>query len=132
MTLGVRAMVVDEKEFVLLVRHSYSPGWQFPGGGVERGETAVGSLERELEEEAAVHLAGRPQLFGLYSNEAYFRGDHVAFYIVREFTFRPFTPTREIVAAQFFALDRLPVETTEATLRRIDEVKGALPIGANW
>src|ERR1044071_215243 len=38
-TIQVRAIVLDEKNGVLLVRHSYRPGWDFPGGGVERQDT---------------------------------------------------------------------------------------------
>jgi 8-oxo-dGTP pyrophosphatase MutT (NUDIX family) len=39
MTLGVRVVLLDGNR-VFLIRHTYLPGWQFPGGGVEPGETA--------------------------------------------------------------------------------------------
>ena len=39
-TLGVRAVIHDRAAgTVLLIRHTYVPGWQLPGGGVEIGET---------------------------------------------------------------------------------------------
>ena len=41
MTLGVRALIYDRhNDSVFLIRHTYVPGWQLPGGGVEVGETA--------------------------------------------------------------------------------------------
>lgn len=67
MTLGVRAVVIDKSDSVLLVRHGYVAGWHFPGGGVEAGETCTQALARELEEEARVALTGPPVLHGLFS-----------------------------------------------------------------
>lgn len=49
-TLGVRVAMI-EGERVFLVRQTYSPGWQLPGGGVEPGETAESAAARELLEE---------------------------------------------------------------------------------
>jgi ADP-ribose pyrophosphatase YjhB (NUDIX family) len=54
MTLGVRGVAFDADDRVLLVKHGYLPGWHFPGGGVEVGETCERSLVREMEEEARV------------------------------------------------------------------------------
>ena len=77
MTLGVRAALIRGEE-VLLVKHGYVPGWYFPGGGVEAGETFGEALEREVLEEAGARLTGPPQLFGLYRNAHASRRDHVA------------------------------------------------------
>ena len=46
MTMGVRAACFDEAGRIFLVRHSYVPGWHLPGGGIERGETALEALAK--------------------------------------------------------------------------------------
>ena len=124
MTLGVRAMVLNEKDgTVFLVRHTYVPGWYMPGGGVERGETLLQALSKEVLEEGNIGLTGEPRLFGIYYNNRASIRDHVALYVVRQFTqTAPRLPDREIAECGFFPLDALPEGTTESTRRRIAEV----------
>jgi len=55
--LGVAGAVFDDKGQVLLVRHSYAPGWQLPSGGVGRGEHPDTALRRELAEEVGLPAA---------------------------------------------------------------------------
>lgn len=123
MTLGVRAVVHDAaRNSVFLVRHTYVPGWQLPGGGVERGETFGQALEKELREEGNIVLTGQPELFALYKNAHASPRDHVALYVCR--TFRqtePRLPDREIAECGFFPLDDLPEGTTPSTKRRLQE-----------
>ena len=73
-TLGVRAAVIDAEGRSLLVQHSYAPGWMFPGGGVERGETAYDAVRRELHEEAGIVIEGEPLLHGVFANHQQFYG----------------------------------------------------------
>jgi 8-oxo-dGTP pyrophosphatase MutT (NUDIX family) len=132
MTLGVRAAIFDDQDRVFLVRHSYAPGWLFPGGGVERGETISDALSREIAEEGGIILEGTPVFHGLFSNEAKFRGDHVACFIIRHYRQKDWKPTIEIKETGFFPVANLPDGTTGGTRRRIDEImSGSLP-PAHW
>jgi len=133
MTLGVRALVIDEANRVLLVRHTYVPGYFFPGGGVEGGETMEAAMRRELVEEANVEAEGPLTLHGIYLNHAASSRDHVALYVTRDFRqTAPHVPDREIAEAGFFPIDALPATTTRATRARIAEVlHGAAP-SAYW
>ena len=133
MTFGVRGLVVDAAGRVLLVQHSYVRGWHLPGGGVEPGETMLEALTRELAEEGNIRLTGAPRMHGIFFNRRASRRDHVAVYIVDDFSQDgPFTPSREITHACFFALDSLPNDTTAGTRARIAEVLGGAPISEHW
>lgn len=133
MTFGVRAVVLNEQGEVFLIRHTYVPGWHFPGGGVEVGETAELSLERELVEEAGLVATERPILHGLFFNRGVSRRDHVAVYVLRRFRIESIKqPDREIAEAGFFALDRLPEGTTPATRRRLAEILSGQRPAKEW
>jgi 8-oxo-dGTP pyrophosphatase MutT (NUDIX family) len=109
MTLGVRAIVLDDEGRVLLVEHGYVAGWHLPGGGVEIGETLVEALAKELREEGGVTLAGPALLHGVFLNARLSRRDHVAVFVVRDFVWNgPPPATREISRAAFFPVDALP------------------------
>jgi ADP-ribose pyrophosphatase YjhB (NUDIX family) len=133
MTLGVRAVVIDDNGRVLLVRHGYVSGWHFPGGGVEVGETCAQALARELEEEARVGLIGPPVLHGLFFNAKPSRRDHVAVYVIRNFVvLGERAPDREIEEARFFPRSALPDGTTAGTRARLAEILDAAPIRDHW
>jgi ADP-ribose pyrophosphatase YjhB (NUDIX family) len=133
MTLGVRGVVLDRQNRVFLIRHTYVPGWHFPGGGVEIGETALDALGRELGEEACIALDAPPALAGVYFNRKISRRDHVLVYVIRDFTvLETKQPDREIAEAGFFPLDRLPEGTTTATRRRLKEILEGEAPSANW
>ena len=133
MTLGVRAVVLDGDGRVFLVKHSYVSGWHLPGGGVEVGETSRDALRRELAEEGRIELTGEPPLHGLFLNSHVSRRDHVAVYVVRQFSQdRLPEANHEIVACGFFDATALPEETTPGTRLRIAEVLEGREPTATW
>ncbi len=133
MTLGVRAAVRNEAGEVFLIRHTYTPGWQLPGGGVETGETVGEALAKELREEACIRLTGPAQLFGIYFNRNVSRRDHVALYVVRDFVVDEVKkPDMEIAEARFFPLDALPHGLTPATRRRLTEITEGIVPATDW
>lgn len=105
---GVKCLIVRDGE-VLLVRHTYGRRrvWRVPGGRSRRGESAVATAEREMNEELALsgldwrllatlelHLDGRAVSVQCLSAAA---GDRV-----------PDRDRAEIAEARFFAVAELP------------------------
>jgi len=132
-TLGVRAMVIDGTGRIFLVKHSYVDGWHLPGGGVETGETLLTALTREVAEEGNIQLVGAPKLHGVFFNSRMSRRDHVAMFIVRDFTQSgPPVPNHEIVEHGFFAPGALPDDTTRATRARVAEVFEGVAVSELW
>ncbi|MEQ1709395.1 MAG: NUDIX domain-containing protein [Terricaulis sp.] len=132
MTLGVRGLALDSAGRVLLVRHTYAPGWHLPGGGVESGETAIEAIVREMAEEGGVAAEGAPTLLGFYANHANFPNDHIALY--RFENWRACAPQNngEIAVRGFFALDALPEGVTLGTQRRLAEIFEGAAISDAW
>ncbi len=133
LTLGAQGVVIDGEGQVLLVRHSYRPGWHFPGGGVEWGETLLSALERELDEEVGVTLTGAPELHGMFSNFANFPGDHIAVFVVRQWQRREHYRRRgEIAESRMFALSDLPERIDPGTRARLAEIFDRTPPRPLW
>jgi ADP-ribose pyrophosphatase YjhB (NUDIX family) len=123
-TLGARAIVTDEQNRVLLVRHTYLNGWYLPGGGVEKGESFFQAIRRELREECAIEPV-QMRLCHLYFSEREGKRDHIALFHVSPFRqLEGQRPDREVAELRFFGCDELPTDTSPATRRRLDEFIG--------
>src|SRR5579883_481060 len=130
--LGVRALLVQEGE-VVLVRHTYQPGWYLPGGKVERGETAAAAMRREVAEECALAV-GEAKLCGVYSNREINRNDHILLYLAEDFTPLPRSWRHgiEIAESRSFPLSALPPDITPGTRRRLDELSRGRFVDEFW
>lgn len=132
LTLGAQGVLIDPDDRVLLVRHTYRPGWFFPGGGVEWGEPVELALARELEEEVGATLLSVPELHGVFANFASFPGDHIALFVARHWVRRDDHRSDEITEACFFGRHDLPQGTDAGTARRLDEIFDRAPKAALW
>ena len=132
MTLGVRIAVLNNKDEVLLVRHTYVEGWYLPGGGVERGETLEQAARKEVLEETGI-FANQLQLKSFHYNNNASPRDHVALYLCKNFSVQNvFSANREIAEVGFFPLSDLPEGTTRSTRTRLAELFDDVPVSPTW
>lgn len=129
-TVGVRMLLIHEGK-VLLIKHTYQPGWYTIGGGVDAGETLRQAMERELMEEVGAVLITPLKLFSVYYNRHDNQDDYVIFYIgdgeIKEKANSP-----EIAEFCWFSLDQLPADISPATRKRIEEYLGKQEISERW
>jgi ADP-ribose pyrophosphatase YjhB (NUDIX family) len=132
MTLGARVIAIDSDGRVCLIRHTYTPGWHLPGGGVERGETCLQAAIKEAREEAGLIIeANDLQLVSIHANFDNFPGDHVTIFLTRNWVTGSTDNALEIAECAFFALNDLPLGTTGGTKRRLAELAGA-KVSPSW
>lgn len=110
--LGCRVLAFDCAGRVLLVRHSYGSGrWLLPGGGIGREETPLAAALRELAEETACALEDPREIAVIEEPLAgTVNRVHV---ITGRARGLPQGDGREIIAAEFFALDALPADLAQ-------------------
>jgi len=131
-TIGARGILIDDNK-VLLIRHSYLPHWQFPGGGVDVGETFENTMRREVLEETGYLVNGAVELYGVFHNIEATNRDHLAIYIARDFEIaHQFKPSREIVDMQWFDINELPNNIATSAKRRIDEIFNGVAKDLKW
>jgi ADP-ribose pyrophosphatase YjhB (NUDIX family) len=135
-TLGVRAVVLDQRDRIALVRHTYAAQWYLPGGGVKKGESFQIALLRELEEEVALRDARIERILGVYHSRREAKDDHIVIYVVRVEVDPGAGLARadltEIEEAGWFVLDALPDDVSPATGRRIAEYRKGLVGSGPW
>ena len=129
-TVGARALVISGDQ-ILLVKHTYISKWHTVGGAVDKGETPVQAVQRELLEEVGITCLSPPKLISVYYNNFEKRDDYVILYIVKHFTQKNVISS-EILESQWFPLLQLPFDTSAATQRRVEEFLGIRELSENW
>ncbi|WP_236711285.1 NUDIX domain-containing protein [Novosphingobium barchaimii] len=115
---GVRILVLDGQDRVLLVRHSYgSDKWTPPGGGMRRSEDPLLAGARELREETGCRLI-EPRVLQI-SDENLHGSSNAVRIVVGRTGDEPRADGREIIEVRFFALDALPAHMPAGLARRV-------------
>ncbi|WP_235037653.1 MULTISPECIES: NUDIX domain-containing protein [unclassified Novosphingobium] len=115
---GVRVLVLDRQERVLLIRHSYgSDKWMPPGGGMRRGEDPLLAAARELVEETGCRLTEARLL--QISDEKLHGSSNAVRIVLGRTGDEPRADGREIIEARFFALDTLPAHMPAGLAARV-------------
>lgn len=104
--VGAMAVVLDDRNRILLFRHTYRDDypWGIPGGWLKAGEDPTDAVEREIYEESGYRIKARhPLVIG--GDKALRRLDLI---FLCALAGGAFVPSAEVSDAGFFALDELP------------------------
>ncbi len=112
---GVRAIIVNSNEEILLQHRRDNALWCFPGGSVELDETALEALRQEIREETSLEVI-EAEPMGLYCGPdqkfSYPNGDEVQCFaiafIVRNWRRSPHADGQEGAAVRFYPGSELP------------------------
>lgn len=129
-TFGSRVLLIKHQQ-ILLVRHSYQTGWYTIGGGIEKGESPLAAVHRELKEEVGVTLLSPPRLFSVYYSSYRQRDNYVVLYLASDCREEP-SQSPEIAEKKWFDLNNLPMDASPATKRRVDEYLKKCAIDDKW
>ncbi len=119
---GAQAIVCRGDE-VLLIKTTYRPFWEFPGGKIEPLEAPESAAIRETKEETRVFIKSIERKLGTYTRKHIFNSITIHVYVAAEWEeLDLWRPNLEIAEKKFFPLSDLPPDTSPATLRRIAEM----------
>ena len=112
---GVRAIIINDADEILLQRRRDNALWGLPGGAVVLDETVLEALKREVKEETALKVI-EAEPMGLYCGPrqkfSYPNGDEVqcfaVAFIVRRWEGRPHADGLEGSLVRFFSISELP------------------------
>lgn len=107
-TRGVKVLVFNSKNEVLMVRLTYYPDtWTFPGGGVNDGEDTETAAKREVREEVGITLDRIDLVTTLDFNHEY-KKDTVFVYQTTIENAEIEIDEKEVAEADWFSLNSLP------------------------
>ena len=105
-TFGVKIIIQNGGD-ILMVRHTYgNGGWTFPGGGIKRGEIPEDAARREVFEELGTVIKNTKSFGSLQTTDEYKRDTICCFSVLVES--RSFTTQKEEIAeAKWFPQENI-------------------------
>jgi ADP-ribose pyrophosphatase YjhB (NUDIX family) len=125
--LGAAAVILDEQERVLLVKHTYGRfNWELPGGATEPGESVEQTVVREVREETGLDVTAE-RITGIYYDPEHDMHHFVLRCRKRDDAATPYPDQSEISHLDYWPIDSLPRPISDFTVRRIQDALAALP-----
>lgn len=116
-TRGVKCVVQHADGTVLLVKLNYAHRlWTFPGGGVDRNETAAQAAMRELKEETGITLPSLKKIDEYFAINEYKRNTVTVYFGTTPDKTVTIDPV-EISEARWCNPDSLPPDTAPSVLK---------------
>ncbi len=120
--VGTTGIILNDKNEILLVRHTYRGDWSLPGGYLHAKEHPKEGLAREIEEETGLTVVIERELKTRTDRDT----ARLDITYVGHFIGGTFTPSNEVKEAQFFSFDTLPIIRKDQLVfirRVLDEAK---------
>lgn len=125
---GVRAIILNDRDQVLLQRRTDMAYWGLPSGSVELDETALEALKREVREETGLEVR-HAEPMALYSGPsqrfAYPNGDEIqcfaVAFVVRDWTGEPKADGVEGSEVRFWPTHALPEDLVAIHAKTMDD-----------
>jgi len=122
--MAAGCLILDEQGNILMVKPTYKPGWELPGGGVEHNESPKQCCQREIQEEIGLRRKVGDLLVVDYTSDTEEKTESL------QFLFDGGTLTTaevesiqlgldELSEFRFFAIEFLPAEMTPALRNRL-------------
>lgn len=116
-TVGVNAIILDDRNRVLLVLRNDFNAWCVPGGGLEAGEALEEAIKREALEETGLTVRVK-KLVGVYTKED---KNDIVFSFLCEKVDGELTKEEESKEFKWFSMANLPANLSPKQKERIED-----------
>ena len=123
MTLGVRILIKNRQDEILLVEHTYIPDGTYQGGGVDHGETLLRAATREVREETGITKLENLEFAGMILNKSVSIRDHVAYFVAFTNEIPAVEKTPEVAQLKFVPISDLDTLLSVSNLNDLRELR---------